>query len=79
MTSYIVLYKPDPGQNSQTPGSTGWQQLDKTFDATSDNAAVRAAAADWRKPGYYVGIPARSFDPVRIEFEAQPRVKVVKT
>lgn len=77
MTSYTILYKPEPAANSATP-ATGWEVLGKTYDAVSNVAAVRAAAADAQKSGSYVAIPTRSFDVVRIEIETNPRVKVVK-
>jgi hypothetical protein len=78
VTAYTVLYKPEPVANAASGVPSGWQVLDKTYDATSNVSAVRAAAAESQKSGSYVAIPSRSFDVVRIEIETNPRVKVVK-
>lgn len=77
MTQYTILYKAEQAANA-AGGASGWQVLDKTYDATSNLTAVRAAAGDSQKSGSYVAIPSRSFDIVRIEIETNPRVKVVK-
>lgn len=79
MTSYTVLYKPmTSGQNSASGAPQGWQALPKPYEAASNLAAVRAAAADTQKAGFYAAIPVRSFEIVTIEIETNPRVKIVK-
>jgi hypothetical protein len=69
MTTYTLLFK--------EPDEELFDVLPKAYEAGSSDSAVRAAAADMQKAGTYVAIPARSFDPVRIEIETNPRVKVV--
>ena len=79
MTQYTILYKAASAQQlASSGGQSGWQVLDKTYDAASNVSAIRAAAADSNKSGSYVAIPSRSFDVVRIEIDLNPRVKVVK-
>ena len=77
MTTYTILHKPDQPTNGSS-GQSGWQKLPKEYEAASNTAAVRAAAAETQKPGAYVAIPSRSFEVIRIEIETNPRVKVVK-
>jgi hypothetical protein len=70
MTTYKVLYL--------EPDAAKYELLPKTFDASSAPSAAKAAALDSEQPGQYVAIPARSWDPLNIEIETNPRVKVVK-
>ena len=69
-TEYTVLHK--------LAAEDDYGVLPKTYEGSSSTAAVRAAAADVQQAGTYVAIPTRSFDPVNIEIETNPRVKVVK-
>lgn len=79
MTTYTILYKPESPTNGVTAAaSAGWQKLPKEYEAGSNTAAVRLAAAETNKGGSYVAIPVRSFEVIRIEIETNPRVKVVK-
>jgi hypothetical protein len=81
VTTYVLLHRVAQDAldaDAKTAASASWAPLPKTYEAASNTAAVRAAAADVQQPGEYVAIPARSFDPVTIEIETNPRVKVVK-
>lgn len=77
MTNYTILFKAPVAVNA-TGGQPGWELLATTYDAASNTAAIRAAAAATEKPGTYVAIPTRSFEQVSIEIDLNPRVKVVK-
>lgn len=79
MTTYTVLYKPEQVSNNVSGASPmRWERLPKEYEAASNTAAVRAAAVETNKGGYYAAIPVRSFEVIRIEIETNPRVKVVK-
>ena len=69
-TKYVVLYKATTEDK--------YERLPQDVEAAGAVAAVRAAAADTQEGGIYVAIPERSFDPITIEIETNPRVKVVK-
>lgn len=68
MTQYVVLY------NDKTDDEDVWQFLGH-FDGP--NAAKQAALKHGHE-GHYVQLPARSWAPVRLQVETNPRVKVVK-
>ena len=66
-TLYVVLFN-DDGDKLM------WQNLG-AFEGTT---AARQAALKHGKDGSYVAVPARSWDPVALAIETNPRVKVVK-
>lgn len=79
MTTYKIFFRaPANTSNAVSGDANAWTLLTKTYDAGSGDAAAKAAALDHNKPGQYAAIPARSWDPVKLEIETNPRVKVVK-
>jgi len=70
MTSYVVLRR---GEDEDA-----WTPLSKEYSASSAASAAKAAALAVEIPGEYVAVPARSWDPIKLEIVTNPRVKVVK-
>ena len=77
MTKYAILYR------AKDADAADWRRLPGTIEAASGSSASRAAAQKLHAEtgsadGDFVAIPERSWDPITIEIETNPRVKVVK-
>ena len=72
MTEYLVLAQlHDLHVVSGGTDVRGWSEM-KTVEASSASQAVRKVAGE--NPGSYVAVPARSFQPVRVDVEKTVKV-----
>lgn len=70
MTKYVVLNRKAQPANAPS-GLTGWIQLSGEYEGSNAKAAIQAALKSGNgsgdPSGEYVAVPARSWDPVKVE------------
>lgn len=77
-TEYIVLKKEIPAGNTTASTSlpnTCWQILAGTYEGSSAEVAIKAAA-EKNGAGEYVAVAARSWNPKRVAVEQRTEVKI---